>query len=246
MSALPFGLLLKWSDGTSLDEVNATRAVRAAGIPAPKVVMYGIHRDKPWASVSILMTRLRGLELGDVQEFLEDEQKQAIERELGIILDTMRSWPNPYGESRICSISGGAIRSVRMPNHTVGPYDSEEEFTAYLLSAASSHSFNSKEESEQTLAAGRRMEELKHRIVFSHGEFYIHNILVHEGHVSGLIDWETAGWYPEYWEFTTPLRWASLLPEWRGLLLRLGGHNYARELEAEQAIRKLTVDSWIW
>jgi aminoglycoside phosphotransferase len=246
MSALPFGLLLKWSDGTTLDEVNATRAVRAAGIPAPKIITYGVHPDKPWAPVSILMTRLPGLELGDMQDFLDPEEKETIERELGVILQTMRAWPNPWGKNRICSISGGAIRSLRVPNHAVGPYDSEEEFTAYLLSAASSHSFKTKEEYEQTLAIGRKMEELKHRIVFSHGDFYMHNILVHDGHVSGLIDWETAGWYPEYWEFTTPLRWASLLPEWREMLLRLGGDKYGKELEAEQAIRKLTVDSWIW
>ncbi|KAK3305121.1 uncharacterized protein B0T15DRAFT_484840 [Chaetomium strumarium] len=185
MSALPFGLLLKWSDGTSLDEVNATRAVRAAGIPAPKVISCG---------------------LGDVQDFLEEEEKETVERELGVILEIMRSWPNPVGPKQ-------DLRRRSLTGHSL---------------------------------QGRKMEELKHTIVFSHGDFYMHKILVHEGHVSGLIDWETAGWYPEYWEFTTPLRWASLLHEWRGMLLRLGGDKYARELEAEQAIGKLTVDSWIW
>ncbi|OAQ79569.1 phosphotransferase enzyme family domain-containing protein [Purpureocillium lilacinum] len=27
------------------------------------------------------------------------------------------------------------------------------------------------------------------------------NILVHDGKVKGIIDWEDSGWYPAYWEF---------------------------------------------
>lgn len=246
MASLPFGLVLKKSDGTSLDEVQAMRAVRAAGIPAPKVIAYGDHPDTPWAPISILMTRLPGEEMGEVYEYLEPEEQEAVEAELATILGAMRSWTNPYGENRICSISGGAIRSVRVPGHKMGPYAAEAEFTAHLLSTASSNSFDSAADFEKSLATARTMEALKHDMVFTHGDFYMHNILIHDGHISGLIDWETAGWYPDYWEFTTPLRWASQLHEWRHLLLRLSSNAYERELEAERAIRALTVDSWIW
>ena len=43
-----------------------------------------------------------------------------------------------------------------------------------------------------------------HRIVLSHGDFHSKNILVQvEGEsacISGIIDWEMGGWYPEYWD----------------------------------------------
>jgi len=43
-----------------------------------------------------------------------------------------------------------------------------------------------------------------HRIVLSHGDLHPTNILVQvEGEsvcISGLIDWEMGGWYPEYWD----------------------------------------------
>lgn len=35
------------------------------------------------------------------------------------------------------------------------------------------------------------------------------NILVENGHISGIIDWEQAGWYPEYWEYVKAM-WGSI------------------------------------
>ncbi|RYP35416.1 hypothetical protein DL767_003823 [Monosporascus sp. MG133] len=118
----------------------------------------------------------------------------------------------------------------------------ERDFTEFLLSTASSHSFRSPEEFDSIVATAKRVQGMPHPTVFTHGDFAMHNVLVHGGRVSDFIDWESAGWYPDYWEFTTPLQWAGN-PEWRGLLLQLGGSKYERELECELAIRDLTVGS---
>ncbi|KAJ4416852.1 hypothetical protein N0V82_006491 [Gnomoniopsis sp. IMI 355080] len=251
MAELPFGLLLKWSDGTSISEVQTMRAVRAAGFPAPRVISYGSHPDTPYAPVSILMTRLPGVELAEVFEEddgLEDGQRETITEELRVMLDAMRSWTAaPTTIKPISSITGGPIRSIRVANHTLGPFDDERQFTEYLLAPASAHSYDSTESFERDLAMAKRLLNMPpHRIVFTHGDYALHNILVHEGRVTGWIDWESAGWYPEYWEFTTPLRWASTRPVWRGLLMWLGGAQYEAELESELAIRSLTVDAWAW
>lgn len=37
---------------------------------------------------------------------------------------------------------------------------------------------------------------------FTHGDLSSLNILVRGDDVVGIIDWETAGWYPPYWEYT--------------------------------------------
>ncbi|KAI6045487.1 kinase-like domain-containing protein [Pisolithus marmoratus] len=36
--------------------------------------------------------------------------------------------------------------------------------------------------------------------VFTHGDLSSSNILVQGDRIVGIIDWETAGWYPPYWE----------------------------------------------
>ncbi|KAI9666807.1 MAG: hypothetical protein M1831_001583 [Alyxoria varia] len=37
---------------------------------------------------------------------------------------------------------------------------------------------------------------------FTHGDVAPRNIMVDEsGHITGIIDWELAGWYPDYWEY---------------------------------------------
>ncbi|KAH8910486.1 hypothetical protein BR93DRAFT_923192 [Coniochaeta sp. PMI_546] len=39
--------------------------------------------------------------------------------------------------------------------------------------------------------------------VFTHGDIGPRNIMVDEtGHISGLLDWESSGWFPDYWEMT--------------------------------------------
>ncbi|KAF2645999.1 phosphotransferase family protein [Massarina eburnea CBS 473.64] len=244
---LPFGLVLKWSDGTRLEEVAATMVMRSAGFPVPRIIAYGEHPYMPHAPVSILMTRLPGSDLGNqgIWEQMNDDERETIYTELLYMLRVMRNWSNPWGEERICSILGTSVRSVRIPNHSVGPCESESEFNDNQFSTVSTYGFETRDMFEEKLAVAKKILPMRHPIVFTHGDFKHHNVMVHNGHVSGFIDWEAAGWYPDYWEYTTQLRFA---PDdfWSALVLRLGGEKYLAELESEKALVPLTVDSWVW
>ncbi|KAF2677762.1 hypothetical protein K458DRAFT_349534 [Lentithecium fluviatile CBS 122367] len=248
IAALPFGLVLKWSDGTRLEEVAATLIARSAGFPVPKIVSYGEHPDAPHAPVSILMTRIPGKDLGDpgLYEGMTDDERESIFAELQCILQIMRKWFHPWGKEQICSVLGTAVRSVRIPSHAVEPCESESEFNDHLFSSISSHSFETREMFEETVEIAARLRKMRHPIVFTHGDLKHHNIMVLDGHISGFLDWESAGWYPDYWEFTTPLRFGPRDFWWNELVWRLGGEKYAAELESEKALVPLTVDSWAW
>ena len=37
-------------------------------------------------------------------------------------------------------------------------------------------------------------------IVFVHADLWSHNILVKDGRLSGIIDWENSGWLPRHWQ----------------------------------------------
>ncbi|RMJ29007.1 Phosphotransferase enzyme family [Aspergillus sp. HF37] len=124
----------------------------------------------------------------------------------------------------------------------MGPFANEGEFHEYLLSPCSVHGFDSTAEYEETLLCAKSIRQRQHRIAFTHGDFKAHNILVSDdGHLSGFLDWESASWYPEYWEFTTAMRfgrnsWWYHVAQW------MGGGQYLEELDSDIALNLLTVD----
>ncbi|PYH98457.1 hypothetical protein BO71DRAFT_447218 [Aspergillus ellipticus CBS 707.79] len=90
IAQLPFGLILKWSDGTRIEEVLTMEVARKAGIPVPRVVCYGEHPDSPHAPISILMTRVPSRELGQVYKTLTDEEKESVFLQLDQYLKAVR------------------------------------------------------------------------------------------------------------------------------------------------------------
>ena len=49
-------------------------------------------------------------------------------------------------------------------------------------------------------------------LVFTHADLADRNILVQDGRIIGILDWEWAGFYPEHWEFVTFVKNS----DWRG------------------------------
>lgn len=242
---LPFGLVIKWTDRTSMEEAVAMHMARSAGMPVPKVLCCGEHPNAAFnRTFSILMTRLPGVPLENSRDQLEINAEGPWLQELKTCVQSMRSW-SPPDQGAICSPIGTSIRSSRVPGHTMGPFPSEREFYDYLFSPASSHTFESPVEYEQTLSCAKKLQQRSHQTMFTHGDFKAHNILISDdAHLSGFLDWESAGWYPEYWEFTTAMRfgrnsWWFQVASW------MGGDRYPEELDSDIALNLLTVDSYI-
>lgn len=141
--------------------------------------------------------------------------------------------------SRICSLSGGPIFSPRVPLNFICPYDTEEEFHRRLLEVASPIGFSGPSYEDTLALAGSIRHD--HETVFTHGDLMHWNILVHNGRISGIIDWETAG---DYWEYATMLR-TDLRGHWWGPFVRsLEGFHYERERESDGALLWITSSSF--
>ncbi|KAK4864274.1 hypothetical protein LT330_010067 [Penicillium expansum] len=127
----------------------------------------------------------------------------------------------------------------------MGPFTDEGELHDYLLSPASGHGFDSTEEYIQALTQANKIRKYSHRVTFTHGDFKAHNILVgDDGHLSAFLDWESGSWYPEYWDFTTAMRFGKS-SWWFQVALWIGGDQYEEELACDIALNSLTVDSYI-
>ncbi|MCJ1467027.1 hypothetical protein MMC07_005649 [Pseudocyphellaria aurata] len=242
---LPFGLILKWSDRTRVEEAVSMQMARAAGMPVPKVLCYGEDLSDTFRPVSILMTRLPGWPLNNSSAPFVAEEEETWLNDLGKCLHAMRKWKSPFKDKQICSAIGTPISTQRVPGHAMGPFKTQKELHEYLLSPASTHGFKSLEEFQMTMTRARKTMDMPHNIVFTHGDLKAHNVLVDENYcLSGLIDWESAGWCPEYWDFTSAMRFGRG-SWWYNAMSTLGGNQYMTELDCDRALNNLTVDSYI-
>ncbi|KAG8978857.1 hypothetical protein FRB94_012710 [Tulasnella sp. JGI-2019a] len=237
---LPFGLIIKWSTGTREEELHSMRYARSLGLPVPRGICYGSHRNKPG---SILMTKVEGRILSDVWKQLNPSEQETIRSQMRSYLEIMRSARNPWG-SRICSVTGSAIRSVRAPGGLIGPCKDEEKFHQGLIFHAFQHPMMDDAAYSRLIDTAKQIRTIPHDIVFTHGDLWHHNILVHNGRVSAILDWESAGWYPEYWEITTVLRFRPEGWWWPEFVRSISPHPYEEEQESDGALIELTGSSF--
>lgn len=80
-----------------------------------------------------------------------------------------------------------------------GPFPSVHEFHRYLQGGLDANPNNPNDASE--LIAWQ--DKYQPTPVFTHGDLSSLNVLARGDKLVGIIDWETAGWYPSYWEYTT-------------------------------------------
>ncbi|EPS94010.1 hypothetical protein FOMPIDRAFT_1135063, partial [Fomitopsis schrenkii] len=210
----------------------------------PRFLSYGYHGDN--LPGSILMTRIPGVTLDTVMGTLSESELSTIASELEYYIQHMRSFASPYGSS-VCGVDGGSIRSPRVSGQLIEPSPDLRSFHHELLLPASIRWWVGKEDRfRQHVATYENMFSMPHSIVFTHGDLMNHNIMVQDGHITGIIDWEAAGWLPDYWEFTTVLRgprWYQE-PPWRSFMRSLPSYHYDTEYDCECSLWELTQDSF--
>ncbi len=185
----PGNVIKKSGKDICLQEADALRVAESAGLPVPHVHSVETTSD---GKKRISMDYIEGQILSDIWIRLSGEEKKDISRQLRDMLVIMRSIPNP--EAHIGGCAGEQVHDTRLySTHTAPSCKGEREFNDYLLA-----SLLPKIPSPIYAALSRRLR-TNHRIVFTHADLSPGNIIVRGAKIVGIIDWEDAGWYPEYW-----------------------------------------------
>ena len=239
--------MLKWSEGTRVEEALSMQFARSAGLPVPKLICYGEHPNDKRAPASILMTRMPGdILFQELWEWYSPEEQATMLCELQTYLKTLRSLTNPWGSShRICSVTGTSIQGHRIPNHKVGPCVDEAAFNEYMIRPGLLGDTKAVTDFDEKIEKVRHLHSVQHKIVFTHGDFVPWNILIDNGHITAILDWEASGWLPEYWEYVTAKRMQRPVSWWYGFVGRLADGRYAEEYEQDLAVQQLTQGYWI-
>ncbi|KAE8151999.1 kinase-like protein [Aspergillus avenaceus] len=107
-----------------------------------------------------------------------------------------------------------------------GPFDSEDDFNNAIIDAYQSKAPKC---CIKNVLAGM-LSQRRHYAVFTHGDLRLQNIIVNNGNVTGILDWEFSGWYPEYWEFAKALyvwKWQNDWTEYLAQILEPYYSEYA-------------------
>lgn len=151
---------------------------------------------RPWFTFTwrgiprIVMDRVPGTTLEAIWYKLEPDEKDRYVQELSAYMRELRSLATPFG-SKICSVTGGSFMDHRIQQfRPTGPFADEDAFNlATLQYVPSPHP------SREDLG-----HHIQHSIVLTHNDFALRNVMVRNGRVTALIDWEGAGWLPAHWE----------------------------------------------
>ncbi|KAI0664573.1 kinase-like protein [Cubamyces menziesii] len=158
----------------------------------------------------MFMSVVQGTTLETRWPSLSAENKAEIRDTLDQQLVLIRQLELPPGEPLGCPVNQRTCKDVRYNVRTnTSPIYSEAEFNDFLVCTSSSR-----------IAPGyknwiRSLLGTEHRIVFTHADFHPRNIMVVDGpdgavELSGIIDWEFSGFYPEYWEQLKALNTRSM------------------------------------
>ncbi|KAJ7718798.1 kinase-like domain-containing protein [Mycena metata] len=206
--SLPLGIYVKFcrlpDEGLVMEYVR-TRTT----IPVPQVL------DHITATVSfepdnrmflLVMHALPGTPLfiqgeGSRLAHATDEQRNLLETTIAEWIFQLRALPPP-NPHLVSGFTGGPFISYRIGDPPVGPFADVAEFHAQPFCAVSTEDAD---ERIQSLVAERAARKYYNHL--THGDLLPHNILTdHAYHPTGLIDWECAGWLPEYWELASSTR----------------------------------------
>ncbi|KAG9502065.1 hypothetical protein J7337_007779 [Fusarium musae] len=158
-------------------------------IPVPEVI------SSDWDRIEL--EYIEGQTLKEAWPSLEPHDRTAILGQLKDYLGQLRALKGFY----IGRFDGQGAVVPSMMTRSGGPFTNLESFQEWLVRPP-------KRIEEQSLHWAQMTKQLgeDYPIVFTHGDISSRNIMIRDGRIVAILDWEWAGWYPVYWDYVFALR----------------------------------------
>ena len=175
-------------------------------IPVP-VVFDSWTGDKGYGHIA--MSHMPGKDLEEAWKHMNLTEKESVMKDYKTILQRLRSVdPSPDIPVQIGPIDGGPVVDHRPSDRRKGgPFSTETELNSWLLSLIHPDQIEwFSDFYTETIKSGLRDD---HKWRLTHGDMGPHNILVENGRITAVLDWELGGWYPEHWEYVKMIQYLS-------------------------------------
>ncbi|PWY69036.1 kinase-like protein [Aspergillus sclerotioniger CBS 115572] len=191
-------LCVKYGRHVHLSEASTMRFIAEhTSIPVPKVYCAFTRSGRTY----IIMERINGDMIGMGWVKRPEKTKAKMLSQLSGMISEMRELKPPEGMG-VASVDNGSLYDCRLLSHSesirFGPFDTVQDFHRYLRMGVEADTRHDPEIQALIEQHGKDWP-----LVFTHGDLSSLNILARDDEVVGIVDWETAGWYPSYWEYTT-------------------------------------------
>ncbi|KAK4150229.1 kinase-like domain-containing protein [Chaetomidium leptoderma] len=205
--------------GINPSEVEVMRFLREhTTIPVPRV-----HAS---THTSITMDFIEGITLQKAWNNLSDAERATVSAQLRDYLNQLRAIKGTC----IGAFGGGPAVDSRRFSFEGGPFTTEAEWNDFLLEGLVAKC----PPAIRSIVLSQLRTD--HDIVLTHGDLAATNILIRDGNIVAIIDWERAGFYPEYLDLLKPLRG----PDWR-----VGYYNALLDIFPRRYDAEYLVDSFI-
>ncbi|RMZ75099.1 hypothetical protein DV738_g5654, partial [Chaetothyriales sp. CBS 135597] len=214
-------------------EVEALDYVRkSTTIPVPYIIDSHLDVTDPAADHGwILMQRLPGIQLGDAWPAMDEDQRRRVVVELRGYLKQLHALQPPVAGWIGSCTGSGPVYDHRLNNLApCGPFTSVAEFHDYLVAP-----IKKCPRPEWAVKYRQRLND-NYNTRFTHADLSWENILVDPdtGTITGIIDWEMAGFWPEWWEYRKAMLGSRQL--WWAQLVDQVMQRYPAETEADMDI----------
>ncbi|KAI1973877.1 hypothetical protein LOZ53_003223 [Ophidiomyces ophidiicola] len=196
-------------------------------IPVPKVLKVHDYNGRLY----IELEWIRGIDLQAawLRGNLSPDQKTLLITEIAAYISQLRNLEPPR-PGFVGSASQGESLDHRVGSAPFGPFTSHTEFHSFLRRHIPLH--------DSSKVFGPEVEKCHsraYRSCFTHADLSPRNIIVRDGRVAAIIDWQFGGWYPEYWEYTKAYFGQLEISDWyEGL--HHAFDSYEDELKAERLL----------
>eukprot|EP00177_Eucheuma_denticulatum_P006379 GFKZ01011638.1.p1 GENE.GFKZ01011638.1~~GFKZ01011638.1.p1 ORF type:complete len:279 (-),score=19.23 GFKZ01011638.1:938-1774(-) len=199
-------VVVKYGYNVRRIEADAMEFVSSqTSMPVPKVFGSFTCDD---GRTYIVMEFVQGETLEKMWPSLSEDEKQELALQLRAHLNDVRKLKGRY----IGALSRLPCMVCSLQGSSKGPFSTEKELNEALVQQY--------EQSRPGYFGSmlRKMLKDSHEIMFSHSDLHMRNILVRHKQIVAVLDWECAGFFPEYWEYAhayMSVKWnSSTLSDW--------------------------------
>lgn len=204
-----------------MGEFEALKYAQQLGVPVPTA--YGFCSE----TKTISMEFIEGDSLEIVWSTLSSTEKESIARQLGRIVSLMRLGRQ---ETSHIGSANGPVHDLRTySSYSGGPFIDEKAFNDFVLDLFAL----TPQPIRESLRDSMRTD---HSVRFTHGDLSPRNIIVKDGTIQAVIDWEYAGWFPEYWEYVKFFECVTSCGDWKDYAPIVFEETYRDELVVKQAM----------